>query len=73
MDRKKALKITLVSVAVIAVLLGGLYALVVWEGSSAREDAPALEANVAQWRLHYTVPATFRAMKNTLSVPAGSQ
>ena len=42
MDRKKALKITLVSVAVIAVLLGGLYALVVWEGSSAREDAPAL-------------------------------
>src|ERR1700674_3220991 len=72
MNRKKALKITLVSVAVIAVLLGGLYALVVWEGSSAREDAPALEATVAQWLLHYPVPAGFRAMKNPLSVTAGS-
>ena len=42
MTRNKALKITVVSFAVIAVLLGCLYALIVWEGSSAREDAPAL-------------------------------
>ncbi len=72
MTRNKALKITLVSVAVIAVLLGGLYAFIVWEGSSAREDAPALEASIAQWLLHHTVPASFRAMKNPLSTAAGS-
>ena len=64
MTSKRALKITLASIAVIAVFIVGLYALILWEGSSAREDAPALEANVAQWLLHYTVPANFRAMKN---------
>src|SRR5258708_37638519 len=72
MTRNKALKITLVSFAVIAVLLGGLYAFIVWEGSSARGDAPALEARIAQWLLHRTVPANFRAMKNPLSTAAGS-
>src|SRR5258708_1654353 len=72
MTRNKALKITLVSFAVIAALLGGLYAFIVWEGSSARGDAPALEARIAQWLLHRTVPANFRAMKNPLSTAAGS-
>src|SRR5260221_3760725 len=72
MTRNKALKITIVSFAVIAVLLGGLYAFIVWEGSSAREDAPAREASIVQWLLHYTVPANFRAMKNPLSTAAGS-
>jgi len=57
---------------VIAVLFVGLYALIFWEGSSARKDAPALEANVAQWLLHYTVPAGFRAMKNPLDVEVTS-
>ena len=41
MIRNKALKVTLVSIAVIAAILGGLYAFIVWEGSSARKDAPA--------------------------------
>src|ERR1700733_11292355 len=66
MTSRRALKITVASIAVIVVLVAGLYALTLWEGSSAREDAPALEANVAQWLLHYTVPASFRAMKNPL-------
>jgi predicted CXXCH cytochrome family protein len=72
MTSRRALKITVASIAVIAVLVAGLYALILWEGSSAREDAPALEANVAQWLLHYTVPASLRAMKNPLNVEAGS-
>ena len=71
MTSKRALQITAVF-AVIAVLIVGLYALILWEGSSAREDAPALEANVAQWLLHQTVPASFRAMKNPLDVQAAS-
>ena len=72
MTSKRALRITVASIAVIAVLIVGLDALILWEGSSAREDAPALEANVAQWLLHYTVPASFRAMKSPLDVEAAS-
>ena len=58
----KALKITAWSIAAIAAACAGLYALIVWEGSSAREDAPVLEADIAQWLLHHTVPAGVRAM-----------
>src|ERR1700737_3886650 len=72
MNSNRALKIAASSIAVIIVLCIGLYAFIVWEGSSAREDAPILEANVAQWLLHYTVPATFRAMKNPLDAGAQS-
>src|ERR1700677_5066539 len=50
----------------------GLYSLIMWEGSSAREDAPTLEADVAQWLLHYTVPANLRAMNNPLDLRSGS-
>ena len=72
MNLKKMSKIAGVSLAILIALGAGLYALVVWEGSSAREDAPALEVNVAQWLLHYTVPARIRAMNNPVSVKAGS-
>ena len=72
MHSRTRLKIALVGVVVIAVLLGGLYAFIVWEGSSARGDAPELEAKIAQWLLHHTVPADHRAMKNPLSTMAGS-
>jgi predicted CXXCH cytochrome family protein len=66
------LKVSLIGVAVVAVLLGGLYSFIVWEGSSAREDAPALEATIATWLLHKTVPASFHTMKNPLSTRADS-
>ena len=72
MTSKRALKISVGSIAVIAVLIVGLYALIRWEGSSAREDAPVLEANVAKWLLHHSVPASFRAMKNPLDGKVGS-
>jgi predicted CXXCH cytochrome family protein len=72
MHSHKALKITAWSIAALLAACAGLYALIVWEGSSAREDAPVLEARVAQWLLHYTVPAGFRALKNPLDVRAGS-
>ena len=68
---KKPFRLALASVALLAVLAGGLYALLIFEGGSAREDAPPLEAMVAQWLLHYTVPANFRAMTNPLDMVAG--
>ncbi|HEV8019517.1 MAG TPA: c-type cytochrome [Steroidobacteraceae bacterium] len=69
---RRALKIAGLIVAVALVLGAGLFTAVRWEGSSAREDAPALEADVAQWLLHYTVPASFRAAKNPLDGASGS-
>ncbi|HEX7952641.1 MAG TPA: c-type cytochrome, partial [Burkholderiales bacterium] len=72
MRQSKVLKIGLASLAAVAVLLGALYAFIVWEGSSAREDAPALEARIAQWLLYHTVPADYRGMKNPLGANAGS-
>lgn len=71
MNLKKALKIIASSVAVIVALCIGLYTFIVWEGSNAREDAPILEVKVAQWLLHYTVPASFRSMKNPFDVGGG--
>src|SRR5580692_3484942 len=72
MNARKVMKMAGASALVLVALAIGLYALIKWEGSSAREDAPALEANVAQWLLHYTVPASFRAMKNPLDEAAAS-
>jgi predicted CXXCH cytochrome family protein len=66
----RGLQITVASVLLVVVLVGGFCALIVWEGSSAREDAPTLEASVAQWLLHYTVPASFRSSVNPLGVEA---
>lgn len=71
-NSKKALKVGAAIIALAAALGGGLFALIVWEGSSAREDAPALESSIAQWLLHYTVPASFRAMNNPVDIKAGS-
>src|SRR6202521_3321574 len=72
MNARKVIKIVGACALVMVALAVGLYVLVMWEGSSAREDAPALEASVAQWLLHYTVPATVRAMKNPLDGAADS-
>jgi len=72
MSQHKALKVGILGVVVVALLLAGLVAFVLWEGSSTREDAPALEARMAQWLLHYTVPASARAMKNPLDTGADS-
>jgi predicted CXXCH cytochrome family protein len=72
MNRRNAVKMVGIGVGALAAVGVGLYALIVWEGSSAREDAPALEANVAQWLLHETVPAEQRAMKNPLDATADS-
>src|SRR5919206_4638430 len=57
-----------VAVAVILVLLlGAAYAFIMWEGSSARGDAPALEMAIAQWLLYRTVPGHNRDTKNPLA------
>jgi mono/diheme cytochrome c family protein len=70
--RRKALNIALASVALIVLILGSLYSFIVWEGSSARADAPILEASIAQWLLYHSVPASQRALKNPLSTSPGS-
>jgi predicted CXXCH cytochrome family protein len=62
----------LLGVSAIALIGIALYALIMWEGSSARDDAPALEIRVAQRLLHYTVPTDYRAMKNPLDINSGS-
>jgi len=67
MLRTKTLRVTMVSVVIAVALLSALYALIMWEGSSARADAPAIESAVAQWLLKYTVPADVRATNNPLS------
>src|ERR1700674_3710428 len=72
MNSGKMIKIAGISIATLVLLALGVYGLVMWEGSSAREDAPILEASIAQRLLHYTVPAKFRAMKNPVDVTAGS-
>src|ERR1700676_5116904 len=58
------------SVAVVAAIRVGVYSFFFLEGSGAREDPPPVEAAVAQWLLHHTVPASFRATKNPLSPAA---
>jgi predicted CXXCH cytochrome family protein len=60
-------------IAIIVMVVGGLYALVIWEGSSAREDAPRLEVAVAQWLLHHTVPSAFRSMKSPIDAAADAE
>jgi len=72
MTSNKRIKIAGITVGILVLLAFGAYGLVMWEGSSAREEAPALEANIAQRLLHYTVPEDFRAMKNPLDATAGS-
>ena len=73
MKRNLALRYIGLGVLAAAVLgLGCLYGLVVWEGSSARENAPKLEVRIAQRLLHYTVPAKARALKNPLETAYGS-
>ena len=69
MNQRKFVKIIGISLSALLVLAIGLYALIMWEGSSAREDAPAPETAIAQRLLHFTVPAEFRAMKSPLGSP----
>jgi predicted CXXCH cytochrome family protein len=68
-NQRKVVKVAGISLSALLVLGIGLYALIIWEGSSAREDAPAPEAALAQTLLHYTVPADFRTMKSPLGSP----
>ncbi len=72
MTRGRKVKLILLSLSGIALLAFGLYGLVIWEGSSARAKAPALEASIAQWLLRRTVPASQRALTNPLNTAAGS-
>jgi predicted CXXCH cytochrome family protein len=62
----------LLGILLLGLGLVGLYGMLVWEGSSARGNAPALEAGIAQWLLFHTVPAGQRARRNPLSAAAGS-
>ena len=67
MSRNKWFRRGVAAAVALIVLLGAVYAVVMWEGSSARGDAPALETAVAQWLLYRTVPRHTRDLKNPLA------
>jgi predicted CXXCH cytochrome family protein len=62
----KGLRRSLIALGTLFVLLASAYALIMWEGSSSRGDAPRLESVVAQWLLNRTVPASERDLPNPL-------
>jgi predicted CXXCH cytochrome family protein len=62
----RGLRRGLIVLMVLFVLLGTAYAVIMWEGSSSRGEAPRLESIVAQWLLHRTVPANERDRSNPL-------
>ena len=62
----RGLRRGVIALSVLIVLIGALYALVMWEGSSSRDNAPRLESLVAQWLLNRTVPARERELPNPL-------
>jgi predicted CXXCH cytochrome family protein len=71
MTPKKLVIATVATMFTVLVLaIGALYAFILWEGSSTTADAPALEAALAQWLLHRTVPAKSRSLKSPLSLDA---
>jgi predicted CXXCH cytochrome family protein len=72
MAGRTRLKLILLGLSGVVLLACGLYGLVIWEGSSARANPPALEAGLAQWLLHHTVPARDRSRANPLDTTAGS-
>jgi predicted CXXCH cytochrome family protein len=59
-------RLGVVIIGLLIVLLGGAYALVMWEGSSSRGEPPGLESTIAQWLLNRTVPARERERQNPL-------
>lgn len=56
----------------LVLVLLGLYAAILWEGSSARAQAPWLESAVAQWLLGRSVPPAERGRTNPLRVSSGA-
>jgi predicted CXXCH cytochrome family protein len=71
-SRRSAIKIGIAVVVVFAAVLVGLYQLILWEGSSARADAPGMEITVARWLLRRTVPLASIKMENPLDSSANS-
>ena len=59
-------RLGVVIIGLLIVLLGGAYALVMWDGSSSRGEAPRLESTIAQWLLNRTVPTRERDRENPL-------
>jgi predicted CXXCH cytochrome family protein len=70
MSQNKWVRRGLAIVVVLVLLMGAAYAFIMWEGSSARGDAPAIELAVAQWLLYRTVPGHNRDAKNPLAAHA---
>ena len=72
MSHRKLVALSVVAVlGVVALALSALYGFIIWEGSSTSADAPALEAAIAQWLLHRTVPGKSRSLKSPIRVEAG--
>ena len=65
---KSGIRRGLLALGLVVIFLVCAYALIMWEGSSTRADAPALERFVAQWLLNRTVPSDARTAQNPLRV-----
>ena len=63
---RRGLRLGIIAVSTLLVLIAAIYALIMWEGSSSRGNAPRLESVVAQWLLSRTVPAHERDRPNPL-------
>jgi predicted CXXCH cytochrome family protein len=62
----RGLRRGVIALGILIVLMGALYAFIIWEGSSSRDNAPRLESLVAQWLLNRTVPTSERDLPNPL-------
>jgi predicted CXXCH cytochrome family protein len=63
---KRGFRRVLIAGSIIIAVVAAAYAFIMWEGSSARGDAPRLESAVAQWLLNRTVPPHERDLPNPL-------
>ena len=63
---KSVVKRVLLGAGIVLAFLASMYAIILWEGSSARAHAPALERVVAGWLLGRTVPHDARTAQNPL-------
>src|SRR5581483_9257271 len=67
MSQNKWVRRGVATAIVLVLLLGAAYAFIMWEGSSARGNAPAIEMAVAQWLLYRTVPGNYIDKNNPLA------
>jgi predicted CXXCH cytochrome family protein len=67
MAMKRSVRLVLIVAVAVLLACAAVYAFILWEGSSARGQAPAIERLTAQWLLRHTVPGSARERENPLA------